>query len=213
MKATPVIIIGSGGHARVLISTLREQTRDILGILHPDESLIGESVSGVPILGSDNKIIDFNPGNVEIVNGVGSVSYSEKRKNIFLRFKGMGYSFARVIHPSASVGNDVQIGEGAQILAGAIVQNGSVLGENVIVNTGSVVDHDCIIGAHAHVATGAVLSGGVQIGAMAHIGTGATIIQGIDIGPGAVVGAGAVVIKNIPEMRKAVGNPARILAI
>lgn len=205
----PAIIIGGGGHARVLISTLKALRREIIGILHPDTSLIGQFIAGICVLGNDDKINDYAPDEVELINGLGSVSLPEKRKYIYMKFKKYGYSFASVIHPSAIVADDVKIGEGVQIMAGAILQSGCLIGDNAIINTGAIVDHDCKIGSHVHIAPGSVISGGVEIEEMIHIGTGAKIIQGINIQSGSVIGAGAVVIRNVNASKRVVGNPAK----
>ena len=207
----PVIIIGAGGHARVLIAALNVLQREIIGILSPDTSLLGQSVAGIRILGDDDKVRDYAPDAIELVNGLGSVSSPEKRKDIYLKFKKDGYLFASVVHPSAMITEDLHLGEGAQIMAGAIIQTGCVIGDNALINTGAILDHDCIIGNHTHIVPGAVLSGDVQVGDMAHIGTAATIIQGIKIGDGAIIGAGAVVIKDIPANVMAAGVPARLI--
>ena len=142
----PVIIIGGGGHARVLISSLKALRREIIGLLHPDTSLIGQCIAGICVLGNDDKVSDYAPDEVELINGLGSVSLPEKRKDIYMKFKKTGYSFASVIHPSAIVVDDVKIGEGVQIMAGAILQSGCLIGDNAIINTGAIVDHDCKIG-------------------------------------------------------------------
>jgi len=205
----PVIIIGGGGHARVLISSLKALRREIIGLLHPDTSLIGQNIAGIRILGNDDKVKDYAPDEVELINGLGSVSLPEKRKDIYMKFKKNGYSFASVVHPSAIVVDDVQTGEGVQIMAGAILQTGCLIDDNAIINTGAIVDHDCKIGAHVHIAPGAVISGGVEIGEMVHIGTGANVIQGINIQSGSVIGAGAVVIRNVSAATKVAGNPAK----
>ena len=205
----PVIIIGGGGHARVLISTLKALRREIIGILHPDTSLIGQCIAGICVLGNDDKVKDYATDTIELVNGLGSVSLPEKRKDTYMKFKKDGYSFASVIHPSAIVVDDVKIGEGVQIMAGAILQSGCLIGDNAIINTGAIVDHDCKIGAHVHIAPGSVISGGVEIGEMVHIGTGANVIQGINIQSGSVIGAGAVVIRNVRAATKVAGNPAK----
>ncbi|MBF0232991.1 MAG: acetyltransferase [Desulfamplus sp.] len=211
MEIRPIIIIGAGGHAKVLISALKYLQREIIGILDHDSTLIGKSIAGVDVLGDDDKIQDYDPITIELVNGIGSVSSPEKRRNLYLKFKDMGYTFAKVIHPSAIIMSDVKTGEGAQIMAGAIVQTGCIIGENVIINTGAILDHECMIGAHNHVAPGAVLSGNVQVGGMVHIGTAATIIQGIKIGEATIIGAGAVVIKNVPSNVKVAGIPASLI--
>ena len=204
-----IIIIGGGGHARVLIFALKALQREIIGILDPDVKLIGQTIAGIPVLGNDDAIRNYAPDSVDLVNGIGSVILPEKRKAIYVKFKNAGYSFASVIHPSAIVVDDVKIGEGVQIMAGAILQSGCLIGDNAIINTGAIVDHDCKIGAHVHIAPGSVISGGVEIGEMVHIGTGATIIQCIKIGDSAVIGAGAVVIDNVPSYNIFVGVPAR----
>jgi UDP-perosamine 4-acetyltransferase len=205
----PVIIIGGGGHARVLISTLKTLRREIIGILHPDLTMAGQLIEGIPVLGDDDKVLEYPTDEIELVNGIGSVSSTEKRKSIYTSFKHNGYSFARVIHPAATIAGDVRLMEGVQIMAGAVLQTGCDIGENAIINTGAVIDHDCTIGEHAHIAPGAVLSGGVSIGAMGHIGTAAIVIQGITIGEKTVVGAGSVVVHDIPAGITVVGVPAR----
>jgi UDP-perosamine 4-acetyltransferase len=207
----PVIIIGAGGHAKVLIYSLNALRHEIIGIFHPGTTLIGRSIAGIRVIGNDDKLLEYAPDSIELVNGIGSIASTEKRKNIFMKFKNNGYSFATVVHPSAIVMSDVQLGEGVQIMAGAIIQPGCRIGDNVIINTGAILDHDCIIGEHTHIAPGVVLSGGVHIGVASHVGTSAAVIQGIKIGENAVIGAGAVVIKNIPACSKAMGVPARIV--
>jgi len=205
-----ILILGGGGHARVLISTLKALQRDIIGILDSNYEMIGSRVSGIPIIGNDEKINEYNNEEVELVNGIGSVSSTEKRKKIYEKFKSAGYFFTSVIHPTAVVLDDVQLGEGVQIMAGAIIQTGCSIGDNSIINTGAIIDHDCTIEKHVHIAPGAVLSGSVCVRDMTHIGTAATVIQGIEIGEGVIVGAGAVVISDIPTGVQSLGNPAKI---
>lgn len=205
----PVIIIGSGGHAKVLIAALLILRREIIGVLEADRDRQGRFLSTLPIIGDDESIKNYKQDEIELVNGIGSVELPYKRMEIYQRFKKLGYRFASVGHPSSMVMGDVQMGEGVQIMAGAIIQPGCYIGDNAIINTGAILDHDCIIGEHTHIAPGAVLSGSVHIGAASHVGTSATIIQGIKIGENALIGAGSVVINNIPAGIKAVGVPAR----
>jgi UDP-perosamine 4-acetyltransferase len=179
MANKPVIIIGAGGHAKVLISTLKALERKIIGILSADMLSAGQTVNGIIILGNDDKVKDYATDAVELVNGIGSIAEPVKRTEIFLKFKTEGYNFARVIHPAAVIIDGLEIGEGAQIMAGAIVQTGCEISPIVIINTGAIVEHDCIIGA-----------------------------QGVKVGDHVVVGAGAVVTRNIPDGKKVVGNPA-----
>lgn len=205
----PVIILGAGGHARVLVNALRRTQRKILGFLTPDQTLWETSIDGVPVLGGDEYLSSFSPQEIHLVNGIGSVRRNPRRIEIFQHFKGHGFGFAKVIHPSAIIASDFQAGEGSQIMAGVIIQPGCQIGANVIVNTGTIIDHDCRIGDHVHLAPGVVLSGNVCIGVNSHLGTSVTVIQGIQIGQSVLIGAGAVVIADIAPGATAMGVPAR----
>ncbi|MCP4701449.1 MAG: acetyltransferase [Gammaproteobacteria bacterium] len=204
-----LIIVGAGGHAKVLIDTLLAAgCVNILGITDREPAKSGTNILSIPVIGTDEVINQYAPANVLLVNGLGSIGAGDKRMQIFKRFKARGYCFAKVIHPSTLLASETVIGEGAQILAGAIVQTGCKLGDNVILNTRVAIDHDCIIGSHVHIAPGAVLSGEINVGENAHIGTGAVIIQGVNIGAGSVVGGGAAVIRDVSANTTAVGVPA-----
>jgi sugar O-acyltransferase (sialic acid O-acetyltransferase NeuD family) len=204
----PVIILGAGGHARVLIDLLRLQSTELLGATTTVIDNNDRELLGVRVIGNDDEVDRYPTGTISLVNGVGSVSISAQRRQIFESFKRKGYRFATAIHPSAVIAADASISEGAQVMAGAIVQSGCHIGANALINTGAVVDHDCRIGDHAHISSGATLSGGVQVGENAHVGAGATVIQGIKIGRNSLVAAGSVVIGDVPDDTIVMGVPA-----
>ena len=191
-------MIGGGGHAKVLIEALNCAGRVILGVLDPALP-VAAKVLGAEVLGDDQWLSAAFPEAVELVNGLGSVpDQSQRRRDVFRRWKALGYSFATVIHPSAIVASDVVLGEGVQIMAGVVMQPGTVIGANTIVNTRVSVDHDCEIGLDCHLAPGVTLSGSVRVGNGAHVGSGATVIQGMVIGENAVIAAGATVYRDVP---------------
>ncbi|MBY0223489.1 MULTISPECIES: acetyltransferase [Sporosarcina] len=202
----PVIILGDGGHASVLAEILLLEQRNVLGYTSPEPNKVFFSLN---YLGADEAIRAFDPSEVELVLGLGSVNLPYVRSTIFQHFKMLGYTFVTVIHPSAIIAPSAKVEEGCQIMAGSIMQTNSVIEENVILNTGTKVDHDCSIGCHSHIAPGVTISGGVQIGDTTHIGTGATIIQGIKIGSHVLIGAGSVVINDIADGKTVYGVPAK----
>jgi UDP-perosamine 4-acetyltransferase len=206
----PIIILGGGGHAKVLAYTLQLRGLQLLGYTDP---LGPGQLLGLPHLGDDESIYAYSPDEILLVNGLGSIGAGDARKRLFTSFKQKAYFFSSVTHSSAVVAPDVRLGEGVQILAGAVINPGSVISDNTIVNTRACIDHDCVVGRHTHVAPGAVLSGGVYIGDGVHIGAGATIIQGITVGEGAVVGAGAAVVRPVPPGTTVVGVPAQPLRV
>ncbi len=206
MTRLPIIVIGAGGHAKVVIDALKKSGAEIQGVAEIDPKKAGGALLGVPVI--DESALPA-PGAVALANGVGSVKDTKARRAAFLRLKEQGYRFQTVIHPSGVIGEDVVIGEGAEIMAGAVIQPGTRIGANSIVNTRASVDHDCQIGDHVHIAPGAALSGSVMMGDGCHVGAGATVMQGKTIGRGAVVGAGAVVVDDVPPGVTVYGVPAR----
>lgn len=203
---SPVAFLGGGGHARSLLEALRRLGIEVVGLADPDPSRA--AMLGLVWLGADLPA-DF-PVSTELVNGLGGVRDTRLRRAVFERARQRGFRFATILHPAAYVADNVQLGEGTQVLAGAVIGSGARLSLNCIINTRAAVDHDCLIGDHAHIAPGAVLSGSVTVGEGAHVGTGATVIQGIVLGRDCLIGAGAAVIRDVPDGATALGVPARI---
>lgn len=208
MKEKPVILLGAGGHAKVLLDILLEQNIEVVGIAEKDGADLSSDLYGVPVIGSDSDVQQYPPDKVELVNGIGSIGSTTLRQKVYEKFKRQGYCFPQVIHPSVVVSRRAELGEGVQIMAGAVVNIGARIRENAIINTNASVDHDCLIGAHVHIAPGVTLSGGVTVGDGSHIGTGASVVQGIEIGANVIVGAGAVVVNNVTAGRTVCGVPA-----
>lgn len=205
MNALPIILIGSGGHALVLLDALLVAGAKVIGLTDADAARRGLTILGHTVLGGDDVLERYPPGSVALANGVGSTASTASRQRIYERLCGAGYAFARVVHPAAVIARSATVESGAQVMAGAVVQAGAHIAENSIVNTGATVDHGCRIGAHVHVAPGVTLSGDVVVGDGSHVGAGATVIQGVRIGRGSIVGAGAVVLGNVPDGAKVLG--------
>lgn len=205
----PVLVIGAGGHGRVVADALRAAGRNVLGFLDPKPGRQGTLVDGFPVLGDDDQLQNYRTDSIRLANGIGSVEGTDARRRIYERLTAAGFQFETVQHPTAIIARTVELSAGAQVMAGVVLQPGVVVGEDSIINTGALVDHDCIIGAHCHIAPGAVLSGSVKVGEGSHIGTAASVIQDIRIGPHAMIAAGAVVIDDVRAGALVSGIPAR----
>ncbi|MBZ0279558.1 MAG: acetyltransferase [Anaerolineae bacterium] len=211
-SAIRAVILGGGGHARVLIDTMLLNRMTPVGILDIDPKRVGESVLGVPILGNDDLLPELaRQGATHFAVGLGSVGDVRPRQQVFARGLASGLAPLTVIHPTAIVSSYTEIRDGVQIFAGAIINAGAQIGANVIVNTAAIVEHDCMVEDHVHLATGAKLCGAVRVGQGVHIGAGATVLQGITIGANATVGLGAVVVKDVKPDVVVAGVPARPL--
>lgn len=205
-----IIIIGAGGHAKVLMDMIQQAGNfNLIGLV--DKNFPADKkILGMPILGNDTILPDLLAQGINLaVIGVGSTKNNSIRKKLYEQTLRLGFVMPALIHPRAIIAKNVKIESGAQIMAGAIIQTGVKIGRNTIINTGVQIDHDCLIGQNIHIAPGAVLSGNVVVEDSAFVGAGATIIQNITIGQEAIVGAGAVVVKNVLAKTQVVGVPAK----
>lgn len=209
-----IIIIGAGGHARVLIDVLRRLGLEPAAAVDVNAALHGTKLDDVPVIGADETVFARVATDVVLVNGQGNVpsigsSGLARRRAVFTKFVDRGYSFMSVVSPDAMVSSRAIVGAGAQILTRVVVHPGSNVGANTIVNTAARLDHDCIVGAHSHIAPGTVLCGGVAVGEECHVGAAAVVVPGIRIGARAVVGAGAVVTADVAPGSTTLGVPAK----
>lgn len=203
-----IVVIGGGGHGRVLISVLKKCGYHVLG--YTDARDRGTAL-GVPHLGGDGALVDVardHPG-CEAVIGVGKTDASEVRIRLQERISSLGFAFPALVSPAAVVNQGVDLGPGTVVFDGVVVNSGTVAGACCIFNTSCTVEHDCRLGDNVHVAPGAILSGGVTIGANTMVGVGAVIIEGVTVVADCLIGAGAVVLGDLATPGTYVGTPAR----
>lgn len=204
----PIIILGCGGHARVVADVCRAAGRIVGGFLD-NKTARRALVGGIAVVGGDELLDDRRfVTEHEFVVAIGDQRARRRLSNVV---RERGGTLATVIHPSAVVAPDVRIGAGTVLVAGSIINPGAVLGDFVIINTGATIDHDNVLKDGVQVCPGANLAGTVTCGEDAFIGTGAIIIPGRTIGARAVIGAGSVVTSDIPDDVTAVGCPARVV--
>ena len=206
----PLVMIGAGGHAKVLHALALAAGRVIAGVCDP--KLAEKGVTrwrGVPVLGGDDALERFDPATVGLINGIGQIVRSDLRQLAYLRLRRAGFIFPALVHPSAWVAPTVRLAQGVQIMAGVVIQPDCCVGENSIINTRVSLDHDCEVGAHAHIAPGATLCGGVCVHDGAFVGSGAVVLPGVIVGYGAIVAAGTILTRNLDRGSTLLGAAAR----
>jgi sugar O-acyltransferase (sialic acid O-acetyltransferase NeuD family) len=204
-----IVVVGGGGHAKVVISILRKLKRHrILGYTDLQDN---GAVAGAPYLGSDRELVALAVGRKKLnaVLALGQVGLGEPRYELWTRLHSLALSFPLIVSPDAIVNEGVSGGEGAVVMDGAVINSGTTIGRGAIVNTNSTIEHDVVLEDWVHVAPGATISGGVTVGRFSMIGAGATVIEGIKIADCCMVGAGATVVHDLTERGVYVGSPAR----
>lgn len=201
---TGILVIGAGGHGKVVADILQMQGVDVSGFLDDDSTMWNAVVLGLPVLGAIHHYSNFSPSG--LVMGVGS---NISRKQIVERLgEPAGKLWVNAIHPKSTIARSVKLGRGVVVAAGVVINPDTQIGDHAIINTSSTVDHDCTIASYCHVAPGVHVAGAVAIGVGALLGIGSSIIPGCSVGDWVIVGAGASVINNIPEGVTAIGTPA-----
>ena len=193
-----LILIGAGGHARVLLALAQALGHRLLGVIDPVLAREGlTSWQSVAVLGDDDALLARDPAAAGLINGVGQLPRQRARRSVHERFCAAGFHFPVLVHPHAWVAPDVALAEGVQVMAGAVVQPDCRIGAGSTVNTGARIDHGCDVGAHVHIAPGAVLCGEVRVHDGAFVGAGAILLPGVTVGAGATVAAGSTLSQHL----------------
>ena len=198
-----IVLIGAGGHAGVIADACVRAGRTVAGYLAPDAG----TVAGLSRLGGDDRLDD--PAFLAAHNFILAMGGMEVRQHVGTRLAQCRAQLATIVHPSAIVGRDVELGGGTFVAAGAVLNPGARIGRHAIINTRASVDHDCVLEDYVQVAPGATLGGGVVCGEASLIGIGAAVRQTVRIGRKVIVGVGAAVVSALPDRVVAVGVPAR----
>ncbi len=218
LNGRPLVVIGGGEHARVVIEAARSQREAwrLLGIVDRDPAARTTALLDVAHLGDDDDLLatlsmtapDERPW--LIIGFGGGAADAVRRAAAVARF-GQGSRWATLVHATAWVAPSATLGEGTVVLAGAVVNAGARVGCHAILNTRAVLEHDVVIGDYANIGPGALVGGGATVGANAFVAMAAAVRDHVTVGQGATVGMGAVVVGDVEPGLTVVGNPARAI--
>ncbi|MCF0065336.1 acetyltransferase [Dyadobacter chenwenxiniae] len=195
-----MLIYGAGGHAKVIVSLLRDSGVEVAAIF--DDDPVGKVLGNLFISGPYDRNVYEDQ---QLILAIGD-NFIRKKHAL-----QVSHRFANAFHSSSLIERNVPFGLGNVVLHRAVIQTDSIIGNHCIVNTGALVDHECKISDFVHISPGSVLCGNVTVGECTLIGAGSVVVPNVVIGKNCIIGAGSVVTKDIPDGAIARGNPARII--
>lgn len=204
-----IAIVGAGGFGKETLVMINQINAinpqwQVTGF-YDDGIAAGSVVAGLPVLGKLEALKQVDT----VLAVVVAVGDPKVKRSVVERIQQSNLYFPTLIHPVATIGENIQAGAGCIITAGCRLTMDITLGDFVLLNLNTTVGHDVQIDSFTSVMPGVHLSGYVQAGKEVLIGTGASVLQRVTIGNGSVVGAGAVVNKNVEPHRTVAGVPAR----
>ena len=190
-------LYGASGHAKVVMDIAKCANINVPCLIDDNPNV--NELDGLPVVHS---VEDFTP----LIITIGDCQIRRK-----IVEKLVGRDYLTVVHPKAILADNVKLGSGTVVMAGAILNPFVEIGNHCIINTGASVDHDCLIHDYVHIAPHCTLCGEVEVGEGSWVGAGTSVIQGIQIGKNCFIGAGSVVVHNIPDGTLCYGNPCRVI--
>lgn len=212
MTKNKLIIIGSSGHAHVIIDLVEKSDNfEILGLIDPFRSR-GENELGYKVNDSYSYILEEKIKHNDLYVFI-AIGDNWNRLQVYKKIQELDQTikFPELIHPSAILANDISVGEGTAVMAGAVVNPGVRIEKFCIINTSASIDHDCVIKEFSSIAPGAVLGGSVSIEQQSAVSIGAVIRNAISVGANTVIGAGSLVLEDCPDNSVIYGVPAKVI--
>lgn len=198
-----LVIIGASGHGKVVADIARLNGYTDISFLDDDENIT--ECGGYKVVGPSCDYIKYN---CDLFVAIGNSKIREEFQN---KLAASRKCVPTLIHPSSVIAENVSIGSGSVIVAGAIINPCVKIGKGSIINTSASIDHDCQLGDYVHISVGSHLAGSVIVGNHTWVGIGASIINNLNICDDCFIGAGATVVKSIKTAGTYIGIPARQL--
>jgi len=210
-----VVILGGKGGGTLAAQTVQRLARlnrshELAGYLN-DRLEVGSPVYGGSVLG---KFEDWAllPQEVQFVAPLHKAAAMQESAGRIASLNIPSERWTHLVDPAAIIADDVPVGFGSVVSAGAQIGPASSVGSHCFLRAGAIVSHDVTVSDFVYIGQGSVALGDSCIEAGAHIAPGAVVRDGVRIGKFALVGIGSVVTGDVPPFAIVQGVPARIVS-
>ena len=205
-----LIIIAAGGMGRTLYDMSRESLGYgdeyvIKGFIDDNLHALDDFVNYPPIL---DQISTYVPQENDVF--VCSIGGSARRK-CMEELINRGARFINLIHRTARIGTNVQLGTGNIVGAYTSIGADARIGNYNLIQSYTVIGHDVRMGDWNRIDTHVTCVGGTIIGNETDIYTSSVLNHGVVVEDKAHVGACSFVIRRVKAGTTVMGNPARKL--
>lgn len=203
------VIVGAGTYGQVYAEYLKDEY-SIVGFIDDDNSLLGNKVNGVEVIGNFDFLLDKVYKTAHVFIPIGN---NEVREEMLKKLNEAGFATPNYIHPSANIDSSVKIADKAvYILQSTVVMPLAEIKEGVMISAGTTISHHTTINSGVFISFGVNVGASMEIKNKAYLGIGCTIMTGVkSVGKSSLIGAGAVIIRDVPDGATVVGNPGKII--
>lgn len=189
-------LIGAGGHAREVMAQMEQEIVCFVDDQYASDWYVDDNI--LPLS-------KFDPTKYEVMIAVGD---PKARLKMALKMPPNTRYFT-FIHPTAIIGDHVNIGDGSFIGAYSIITTNVFIGKHALLNRANHIGHDTKVGMGVSMMPGSIISGNCEIGSSVYLGTNSTIKQNIRVCDFVTIGLNAGVVKNINNPGTYVGTPCK----
>ena len=202
-----LFIVGAGEFGREILSfssDIHQKEWEIRGFLDANPKALKGYNSAYQIVGDPERYMP-QKGDCFICS-IGNIKNKLRLCHLLLE---KGAEFINLIHPTAWISRDAQLGVGNIIFPNAYIATKAKMGNFITLNFSASVGHDVIVGEGCMLSAHCDLTGKVELGTGVFMGSHAVVIPGKKVGDFATIGAGSVVMRFVPKGAVVVGVPAK----
>lgn len=201
-----IFLIGVGNYTEVIIELAKDCGYKVKGLYHYNKSRNGETIFGIPILGSTEDLFTQKINNVRFAVTIGD---NNLRSRISSKIIELGGVTPSLIHPKSKVSISAKIGSGCFIHMEAMVWTSASVGDYCILSPYSQVSHHAKIDLACFITTYSIVGAYCSIGKRVLFGLNSITVPNVTIGDDCVIGSKSNVLRDFGNDKTLIGNPAK----